>query len=195
MTGVQTCALPIFDEAWQSELWRRLLRQVPAAGRHLARLGREFEALIAGPRRQELVSTFPRRINVFGITSLAPATLGLLRRIAESVEVRIFVLNPARHPWGRSDVEPVEGPRLLSSFGKHVRALHDDLAAHSDGEGSVSPGYGSLLASLQSDVLDLFAPGVDIPSAWDTSSTATATLSGTCETRTTPRFGSSVVNG
>ena len=158
------------DEAWQAELWRRLLHRIPAAGRHLARLGGEFAAIMSNPSAAARAATLPRRISVFGAPALAPAMRELLRLLAKSVEIRIFLVNPTRHFWGdirsrkeiirdKSPLPPEEGPRLLASLGGHVRELHADFAETAHDEGFESPGWDTLLHGLQSDILEMYVPG------------------------------------
>ncbi|TBU90341.1 exodeoxyribonuclease V subunit gamma [Stutzerimonas kirkiae] len=92
---------PLEDNArWQAELWRALLADVgpehlagSRAGVHprfLERL-RTLEAAPAG---------LPRRITVFGISSLPAQTLEALAALARFSQVLLCVHNPCQHHWG-----------------------------------------------------------------------------------------------
>ncbi|MDR3053937.1 MAG: exodeoxyribonuclease V subunit gamma [Zoogloeaceae bacterium] len=102
---------PAFDEVahWQSALWRALLADVgrehlaqSRAGVHQRFLER-LEKLDARPSR------LPRRITVFGISSLPMQTLEALAGIARFSQVMLCVHNPCQHYWG----DIVEGKELL----------------------------------------------------------------------------------
>ncbi|WP_254425058.1 exodeoxyribonuclease V subunit gamma [Rhodanobacter sp. B04] len=91
---------PISDEQrWQPRLWRLLLDDVGAAQRdqHRAGVHRAFLARAAalGARPAAL----PRRIVVFGISSLPQQTLEALTALARFSQVLLVVANPCRHYW------------------------------------------------------------------------------------------------
>ncbi|TDR76678.1 exodeoxyribonuclease V subunit gamma [Paludibacterium purpuratum] len=151
------------DEAWQAALWRRLADSVP--GMHRVRMNDAFLAALSS-------DMLPERITLFGIASLAPMYLALVRRLAELTDVCLFLLNPCEEYWGNIvdargqlrltgmglDVAP-DHP-LLASLGKQGRDffdlvsenLHESQAAFARPEGD------TLLARLQRDMLTLQPP-------------------------------------
>ena len=87
------------DERWQAELWRALLADVGADSLARSRSGvhrRFIEALrfaSAAPR------ALPRRVVVFGISSMPAQTLEALAALARFSQVLLCVHNPCRHHW------------------------------------------------------------------------------------------------
>jgi exodeoxyribonuclease V gamma subunit len=87
------------DQQWQPKLWRLLLEDIGAAERehHRAAVHRAFIARIGElPARPP---TLPRRIVVFGISSLPQQTLEALTAMARFSQVLLVVANPCRHYW------------------------------------------------------------------------------------------------
>ncbi|NWK78224.1 exodeoxyribonuclease V subunit gamma [Aquitalea sp. LB_tupeE] len=156
------------DEAWQAALWQQLAAQDP--GRHRVRMLDEFFAAL---RPEHL----PERITLFGIASLAPMYLALIKRLSELTDVCLFTLNPCEAYWGdivdnrrklklreKGDLFATEGHPLLASLGKQGRDFFELIAA--DAELDARPLFAqpigdSLLARLQRDILQLQMPGED----------------------------------
>lgn len=170
-------------EAWQAALWREL-----AAGSeqpHRARLWRQFLEL-SDAELEAALADIPRRLAVFGISSLPPAYLDLLRRIAERRELHFFWLNPCREYWadivsarsrdrfenywrrqGKQGALELmeEGNALLASLGRlgrdalglHWQRLIDESASDDHAE-FVSPATTSCLGRIQHEILTLDAP-------------------------------------
>ena len=86
-------------QRWQPRLWRLLLDDVPSAQRdsHRAGVHRRFMQHMQAPDAP--VETLPRRIVVFGITSLPPQVLEALTAVARCSQVLLLVTNPCRHYW------------------------------------------------------------------------------------------------
>ena len=160
---------------WQGLLWRRLSAEAKVPHRAALHL-RSLRALADGKAHPAL----PERVSVFGAPALPPALLELFAALARVADVHLFVPNPCREYWGdivgeaqiarkeaagSADVSYLEaGNPLLASLGKQGRDFIDLLTALEGdalGEAShfVEPGRSSLLASIQSDVLDLARPG------------------------------------
>ncbi|MEE4637586.1 MAG: exodeoxyribonuclease V subunit gamma [Wenzhouxiangella sp.] len=98
LAGGATVPLPD-EQAWQPALWRALVEQAGAAGRqHRARLHADFVAALE--QADEAFPALPRRVSVFGISSLPEQSLRALAALATQVEVLIFVHNPCRYFWG-----------------------------------------------------------------------------------------------
>ena len=100
-------------QRWQARLWRLLLDDVGPACRdsHRAAVHAAFveraQALAARPAR------LPRRIVVFGISSLPLQTLEALTALARHSQVLLMVANPCRHYWADiiEDRELLRGER------------------------------------------------------------------------------------
>jgi exodeoxyribonuclease V gamma subunit len=86
-------------QRWQAQLWRRLLRDVDPAQRHghRAAVHRAFLDRVAALERRP--AALPRRIVVFGISSLPQQTLEALTALGRVCQVLLLVANPCRHYW------------------------------------------------------------------------------------------------
>ncbi|MEQ6289543.1 exodeoxyribonuclease V subunit gamma [Vogesella sp. GCM10023246] len=164
------------DEAWQAALWQLLAADVP--GRHRVTMLDDFFASL---RREHL----PQRVSVFGIATLAPMYLALLKRMAELTEVNVFLLNPSEAYWGdivdaRGQLklfahgeQADSGHPLLASLGQQGRDFFDEIAGgiHEPVSAFVAPEGDTLLARLQRDILTLSPPAANVqqPAAADRS--------------------------
>ena len=168
--------------AWQAYLWRRLHH--PGAGDSLARrLERTIEILYRGWDAKN-APRLPPRITVFGVSSLPPVFLELLRAASCHLEVELYFASPTWHYWGdlfsdreqvrlarrfrRSSAAPAaipghleRGNSLLSGLGQQGRDFFN-LLQELDESGESwhdvdfeEPGQDSLLHCLQSDILHL----------------------------------------
>ncbi|HSH68474.1 MAG TPA: exodeoxyribonuclease V subunit gamma, partial [Deferrisomatales bacterium] len=174
---------------WQANLWRALTGGCPGAHRATALerliaapLGDRPAIAPSGERRPELSA----RVHVFGVGALAPLRLRAFEALARRIEVNLYLAAPSLHYWAdlRSPREQArearrrggESPRsgghlpevgnpLLASLGRQGRAFFDELAALPAAQAPddlfADPGQGSLLACLQSDILQVRHRGVD----------------------------------
>ena len=166
------------ERHWQATLWRLLA----AAGPGLHRAARWTEAL-ARLQRTGPAKALPARISVFGISALPPFHLRILEAVARTVDVHLFVMNPCREYWyliysdremrrlaDRLGTAPADealhlerGNSLLASMGAlgrdFLRMVYDTGCEETDV--SEEPGGGSLLALIQSDILNLRDRGAD----------------------------------
>ncbi|MBD8872870.1 exodeoxyribonuclease V subunit gamma [Rhodanobacter sp. DHB23] len=87
------------EQRWQAQLWRALLRDVGSAQRdsHRAAMHRAFLARVATLEARP--AALPRRIVVFGISSLPQQTLEALTALGRVCQVFLLVANPCRHYW------------------------------------------------------------------------------------------------
>ncbi|HKU37544.1 MAG TPA: exodeoxyribonuclease V subunit gamma [Polyangiales bacterium] len=139
---------------WQAELFRAL--QTRLGAEHLAaRLHLALAQLQRGARLSERVA---ERIHVFGVSTLPPAYLQLLAAVSEQRDVHLYVLSPCREYYGDLRARG-EGHALLRSLGRHSREFQELIEAHPyvepEAELYVDPGSRTLLATLQSDMLQL----------------------------------------
>ena len=102
-------------EAWQAALWRTLL-----AGEQPAHFARWFmgtvERLETLPERP---AGLPERVSVFGVSTLPPLFIRLLKAVARFVPVRFYVLLPDADSWR----EGAARHPLFDTFGFSSREL------------------------------------------------------------------------
>jgi len=165
------------DEIWQAAVFQALVQET--AGVHPAVL---TQSLISKVREVPLFSpNLPERVSIFGISSLPHIFLDIFQAIAGRVEVNLFLMNPCREFWfdirsdrqisraqeryrrqGGADVTDdllylERGNPLLSSLGTLGREFISyilDFEAE-EWDGYDDPGEGTVLAAVQSDILNL----------------------------------------
>ncbi|KMN48070.1 exodeoxyribonuclease V subunit gamma [Chromobacterium violaceum] len=161
------------DEAWQAALWRRLAESDP--GRHRVRMLDQF---FADLKPEHL----PPRVTLFGIASLAPMYLALVKRLSQLTDVCLFTLNPCEAYWGdivdarrllklrqAGDLFATQGHPLLSSLGKQGRDFFELIAEDAELDAKplfAAPKGDGLLARLQRDILQLNDPS-QLPRPFD----------------------------
>ncbi len=159
---------------WQAMLWRSLAAGT-AAEHRATMLARLRDAIASGlaPTRP-----LPERVSLFGLTALAPAYLEMLAGLSGHTTAHLFLLNPSREYWadlvserqrarrqglahrsGAVDTSALldVGNPLLASMGHAGQELLDLLLEldPADDEAFVAPAGESLLALIQSDILEL----------------------------------------
>jgi len=111
------------EQRWQPTLWRLLNQDIVPLTGHLASpqdVGAKGEVSRADIHRQFLTRAkalspeqrpreLPRRVVVFGISSLPRQALEVLDAIAHLSQVMLFVHNPSQHYWG----DIIEGRELF----------------------------------------------------------------------------------
>lgn len=152
-------------EIWQSQLWK-MIGEDWAAGHPAAWLHEFLRTAQAG---RLPTGRLPERVSIFGVSSLPPFHLELLKALSTVCEVHLFLLQPTEHYWGdvRSRreqalqrrraggspmVAPDDGHRLVSSLGRTGREMLDlllDRDAQDEQEVFVAVGAGTLLGRLQ----------------------------------------------
>lgn len=86
-------------QLWQARLWRLLLDDVGPAARHGHRAAVHEAFVERAAALAERPARLPRRIVVFGISSLPLQTLEALTALARHCQVLLMVGNPCRHYW------------------------------------------------------------------------------------------------
>lgn len=89
-------------QRWQPALWRALVKTLPAEQRQASRahLHRAFvRTLHAAAQAKDPVPGLPRRVVVFGISSLSMQLIEGLEALATQSEVLVCVHNPCQHYW------------------------------------------------------------------------------------------------
>ncbi|MDT8439757.1 MAG: exodeoxyribonuclease V subunit gamma [Wenzhouxiangellaceae bacterium] len=135
-----TVAIPD-EQRWQPALWRALVKSAgPAGQQHRGRLHADFVAALE--RDGAAFPRLPRRISVFGITTLPEQSLRALAALSRHVQVLVFVTNPCRYYWGNL-VEAREDYRRWNARHRIRPGLSDGVLQGTDSIGKVNP----LLAS------------------------------------------------
>ncbi|MEI6858242.1 MAG: exodeoxyribonuclease V subunit gamma [Shewanella sp.] len=173
-------------QAWQPILWRALIKfnnqDLGKSQYHRANLHQSlFDAL---DNLDTSLEGLPRRLFVFGISSMAPQTLDVLYHLGKRIDVIMLNLSPCQHYWGDivdprlrarmaleyADKQKLEqdwedklevGNPLLANNGKMGRELLDLILElpeeHADFnfECYQDPGVDNLLNGIQHDILEL----------------------------------------
>ncbi|MET0616527.1 MAG: exodeoxyribonuclease V subunit gamma [Luteibacter sp.] len=119
-------------DRWQARLWRRLLDDVGAAeadGHRAAVHERFLRAVSAAGERP---TALPRRIVVFGMSSLPRQTLEALSALARWSQVVLVVMNPCRHYWADivDDRELLRAERRRQELKPGMPTLPSDTDMH-----------------------------------------------------------------
>lgn len=168
------------SDDWQARLWWRVAgeQQLP----HWVRLQERFAHALASINPAVL----PKRICFFSVPVLSPGYVQLLGKVAEYLDIHIYLMNPCAEYWG--DIEPEKRKRkqqadvqdyfsvgnpLLASWGRQGRDFLDLLieanADLDDVELFGAANESTLLGRIQSDMLLLRMPQVMAWNAADTS--------------------------
>lgn len=164
-------------EDWQPLLWRALVERHGAG--HVAARARDF--LAAADANRLDAAKLPRRVSLFGISTLPPLYVRVLAALSRHVDVHLFVLTPSREYWAqirserqivralaRAGTDPGQaeerlhyevGHPLLAALGRLGREFQEVLEEFDYREGDDDlyddPGCGDALHALQSDILSL----------------------------------------
>ncbi|WP_337159527.1 exodeoxyribonuclease V subunit gamma [Pseudomonas putida] len=84
---------------WQAELWRALLEDVGEAGMAQSRAGVHQRFIERINSLDQAPAGLPKRVIVFGISSLPAQALEALAGLARFSQVLLCVHNPCRHHW------------------------------------------------------------------------------------------------
>ncbi|WP_028578441.1 exodeoxyribonuclease V subunit gamma [Desulfomicrobium escambiense] len=158
----------IASETWQARLWRELIRDM--GGEHRAALLRRT---ITKLEKGSSLPKLPTRVCVFGIPTLPPVYLDLLKVLSRHSQVHVFLLSPCRKYWG--DLLTHRERRRAYRAGEHASPERPEDAMPLAGLGAVGkdflellmdrdaletrlyeePGADTVLGQLQTDLLDL----------------------------------------
>lgn len=162
------------DARWQAFLWRRIVEEVEE--KHRAALRADF--LKAAGQAAFPPEGLPERVSVFGISALPPFHMEVLAVLSRFVDVNFFLLNPCLEYWGHivsgyeikhladrrisgptapEDLYLEKGNSLLASMGSLGKDFFDLLSEldFQSIERFEDPGEETLLAAIQSDILNL----------------------------------------
>ncbi len=164
--------LPAADSVWQPELWRRLRKHVgtPSPAERL-----ELACDTIRNEPELLDGRFAPRLSLFGLTRLPASYLDILRAVAGTRDVHLFLLHPSPALWERIEALQTgsSGPRrlerraddataveprnpLLASWGRDAREMQLVLTAGHDVQSEEHHPVGTeprtLLERIQDDV-------------------------------------------
>ncbi len=88
------------NSRWQPALWRALLAEVGPEQLSQSRAGVHPRFVTRLAELSEAPRGLPRRISVFGISSLPAQVLEALAAMARFSQVMLYVHNPCQHHWG-----------------------------------------------------------------------------------------------
>jgi exodeoxyribonuclease V gamma subunit len=145
---------------WQSKLWRR----VCAGLKGRQHLGEQFRDLIDHVRKLDgPVEGMPRRLSVFGASSLPPIFIELLAALGKHIPVTVYRFSPTRVKDTGNGENVLTGNRLLDSMGGQGRDFLGLLLKHGAEEvggedlwveGGDGEGARTCLQVVQDDILD-----------------------------------------
>ncbi|MBD1555687.1 exodeoxyribonuclease V subunit gamma [Vibrio sp. S9_S30] len=118
------------DHPWQPLLWQALYDRTVVLDQspyHRANLYEHFiDALNQAPMN---LSDLPKRLFVFGISSLPPRYMDALKALGEHIDVHLMFTNPCRYYWG--DVRDRKYlAKLAARHRKHLEWKHDHSEEH-----------------------------------------------------------------
>ena len=117
------------SQAWQPILWRALIefnnQYLNKSRYHRANLHQSLFDALNDPNT--CLNGLPKRLFVFGISSMAPQTLDVLYHLATRIDVIMLNLSPCQHYWG-DIVDPRLRARMALEYAnKHkLEALWED---------------------------------------------------------------------
>ncbi|RTR28267.1 exodeoxyribonuclease V subunit gamma [Shewanella atlantica] len=116
-------------QAWQPILWRALIEfnnlRLNKSRYHRANLHQSLFDALDDP--DTCLDGLPRRLFVFGISSMAPQTLDVLYHLAKRIDVIMLNLSPCQHYWG-DIVDPRLRARMALEYANRnkLEALWED---------------------------------------------------------------------
>ncbi|WP_294893167.1 exodeoxyribonuclease V subunit gamma [uncultured Gilliamella sp.] len=155
------------DEIWQSELWRQLI--AISQPYHRANIYQQMlDILLDNDFDRTRLKSLPKRVYIFGITSLPPIYLSLLSALGQHIDVHLMFNNPCKWYWGdivekqlleiQNTPNNIPNP-LLTSWGKLGRDnlfLLQEFNNKQDIDIFVDHERKCLLDSIQQDILELY---------------------------------------
>ncbi|MDK9740180.1 exodeoxyribonuclease V subunit gamma [Vibrio sp. D404a] len=150
------------EHPWQPILWQALYEQTLSQGQSKYHRGNLYHDFIEALSQQKgQLSHLPKRLFVFGISSLPPRYMDALKAMGEHIDVHLMFTNPCQHYWGdirdRKYLARVEAQRRkqfalvdgLPQLEGEVSPLKDGFEANVEDELHTSQAVGnSLLASM-----------------------------------------------
>jgi len=140
------------EHPWQPILWQALysytVHQQKQSHYHRANLYQKFiEALVSG---HVPVEKLPKRLFIFGISSLPPRYMDALKALGEHIDVHLMFTNPCQHYWG--DIRDRKYLARIENQRRKQLSLNGQILSVS---GELSPLKGELESNVVEDELHL----------------------------------------
>ncbi|KJY80429.1 exodeoxyribonuclease V subunit gamma [Vibrio nigripulchritudo] len=141
------------EHPWQPILWQALYDKTVSLGQspyHRANLYEHFIDALAHttPNLEEL----PKRLFVFGISSLPPRYMDALKALGEHIDVHLMFTNPCRYYWGEVRDRKYLA-KLAARHRKHVEWKQDHSEAHGVSEQLKGDVEDNVIDELHTDVV------------------------------------------
>ncbi|HDM8039818.1 TPA: exodeoxyribonuclease V subunit gamma [Vibrio fluvialis] len=137
------------EHPWQPVLWKALYGYTLTQGQshyHRANLYQSFIDALAHidlTHDEALRAALPKRLFIFGISSLPPRYMDALKALGEHIDVHLMFTNPCQHYWG--DIRDRKYLARVESQRRKQLVLHPNAEAQTfTVEGEVSPLKGEL---------------------------------------------------
>ena len=85
------------NEKWQMILWNRIVKKYGTLNRY--DITKDLFAALEKTDATAKVREITKRLNIFGLSVIPPIYLELLKKLANHIEVNLFLLNPCREFW------------------------------------------------------------------------------------------------
>lgn len=125
------------EQQWQAELWRRLVADIEAhpsddTGESRADIHHRFLAAASTLTSDNRPRGLPRRLVVFGVSSLPQQTLEVLSLLGQCMQVLLCVHNPCKYFWADivEDRELLRASRKRGQLRDGMPAVLDDNNLH-----------------------------------------------------------------
>lgn len=117
------------EQKWQAQLWRLILADTQATHGELWGRAQIHNEFINNLATNSTSYKLPRRIIVFGISSMPKQILEALVALSSQVQVLVFINNPCEHYWG-----DIQGQQeiLRSSLKRHQKRPNTPLVFDDD---------------------------------------------------------------
>ena len=112
------------EQAWQAELWRRVLATLTPSERAATRPALHQRVLAHLRSGQPPAQPVARRVSVFGMSHMPVQLLELLAALADHSQILLAVPNPCRYHWG----EIMDGREWLRSQRRRQKDKDQPLA-------------------------------------------------------------------
>lgn len=117
---------------WQAKLWKILVKEISnqtqaVESNHRAKIHQQFIDKLKNLSSKEK-DLLPKRIFIFGISSIPPVQLDSLIALSKEIEIILFFNNPSEKDWWNDHYSESENTNpLLLSLGKQGREFINDL--------------------------------------------------------------------
>jgi exodeoxyribonuclease V gamma subunit len=182
-TGSELNGLPestTMEQRWQQDLWRKLFAFTESLPDQSTYHRVKLHEMLSDLSSESISADLPHRVSVFGVSSLPPQQLDVLRQISSQCPIDIYLFNPCQMYWG--DIVPAKqkakivarqiaknaglaeedylmiGNPLLSSMGQQTREFTDlllDIPEAQFNDHFIEAQENTILHNIQREILNL----------------------------------------